>query len=229
MQPTYLPWLGYFELMAHSDTFVYFDDVQFVKKSWHHRNKIKSPSGELMLSISVKSGGESRTRISQALIDNNSNWRKKHFTSIDLNYKKAPYYNKYINGLADIYNRDFEKLLDVDVALIEFFKQELGISTPTVFSSDLHAYGERNEKIVNICKKLKADVLYDAQGAEEILNLDIFKANNIKCEFQHFQHPVYHQQHGDFISHLSVIDLLMNEGEKSLNIILSGNETTTEN
>ncbi|MFA6082406.1 MAG: WbqC family protein [Patescibacteria group bacterium] len=222
MQPTYLPWLGYFELMLSSDVFVYFDDVQFVSKSWQQRNRIKTATGELMLTVPVLKKGEHEQVINQTLINNQENWRRKHLGSIENSYRKAPYFDHYIDGIREIYARDFTKLIDLNVALNEFVRAKVGITTPVKYSSQICPPAERNARIVDICHKIGATELYDAAGAEAILDLDYYKKNNVKMIFQHYNHPIYKQQFGEFLPYMSAIDLLFNEGEKAKEIIISG-------
>jgi hypothetical protein len=220
MQPTYLPWLGYFELIISSEVFIFFDDVQFEKKSWQQRNRIKTPNGELMLVVPVKTSGARFQKINETLIDNSDNWKRKHLKSIEVNYRKAPYFDKYFPKLEKIYAKDFEKLIDLNSEIIKFVLDELRVKTKLVYSSEIKARSGRDEKIIDICKGVGADELYDAAGAEEIL--DKTKYDEIKLVFQDYKHPVYNQLHGDFVPYMSVIDLLFNEGEKSLEIIKSG-------
>lgn len=222
MQPTYLPWLGYFELMDNCDLFVFLDDAQFVKKSWHHRNRIKTPMGEILLTVPVLSKGKRGQQIMDVITNNELPWRKKHFRSILNYYNNARFAHKYIPKLEMIYMKENRYLLGLNVALIEFLKDSFGISTKTIMSSTLKASGSRSEKVVNICKQIGSDILYDAQGAKDILDHDYFKKNNIKLIFQEYNHPTYEQLHGDFISHLSALDLLLNEGDRALDIIRSG-------
>lgn len=221
MQPTYLPWLGYFELMYNCDIFVFLDDVQFVKKTWHHRNKLKSVNGELLLTVPILSKGKYKQYIKDVVIDNESPWMRKHLKTIIINYCKASFFNKYIQRLESIYSFNYQKLIDLNLAIIEFLKQEIGIDTKIICSSDLNVNGFKNDKIISICKSLKADILYNTWGAKEILDLELFDKNGIKLILQEYKHPVYRQLNGNFISHLSALDLLLNEGDKSLEIILS--------
>ena len=222
MQPIYLPWLGYFELMDNCDTFVYFDDVQYVKKTFQSRNKIKTNQGQLILKVPVLSKGKLDQKINKTLINNDINWRKKHFNSINNNYCNAPYFKDYIGEIKEIYNQDYTHLLELDINLIALLKKLIGIKTKTIFSSQLQVDGAKDKRIVNICKKLNANILYDAFGAKELLDASYFNENNIELIFQSYKHPIYQQQWGDFISHLSVLDLLMNEGPNALEIINSG-------
>jgi len=221
MQPTYLPWLGYFELMENCDIFVYLDDVQYVKKTFHSRNKIKAKAGELLLTVPVLSKGNFFQLLSHTRINNDINWKRKHFKSIEINYCKAPYYNKYIDGLRRVYAKEYSYLVELNVNLIEWMMKKIGIKTETMRSSQLEIDGAKDNRIVNICKILKANILYDTFGAKKVLDESYFNENNIELIFQNFNHPKYGQQWGQFISYLSALDLLMNDGPNSLEIIRS--------
>ena len=222
MQPTYLPWLGYFELIENCDIFVYLDDVQYVKKTFHSRNKIKAKAGELLLTVPVLSKNNFFQLLSHTRINNEINWKRKHFKSIEINYCKAAYYNNYINELRKIYMNNYNSLVELNVKLIEWMMKKIGIKTETMFSSQINAGGKKDKRIVNICKKLNANILYDTFGAKKVLDESYFNENNIELIFQNYKHPIYKQQWGNFISHLSVLDLAMNEGPNTLGIIQSG-------
>ena len=225
MQPTYLPWLGYFELMARSDIFVFFDDVQFIKKSWHHRNKIKANDQELLLTIPVLSKGKRGQKINEVLINNKENWKSKHLKSIELNYKKAPYFNNYFEDLKAIYLKDHELLFDFTRELILFLKDSFKINTPVINSSDLNTEGKNEVKVTQICKKINCTTLYNTGGAKEVLDASILNKEGINVVFQEYKHPEYKQLGRKFLPYVSALDLLFNEGDKSLEIIKSGNTT----
>jgi hypothetical protein len=222
MQPTYLPWLGYFELIDQSDTFVFFDDVQFEPKSWHQRNRLKGPNGEQTLTVPILTAGKRFQKICEAEIDNKQQWEIKHIRSIEFNYLKAPFFNNYILPLKEIYEKEWAKLVDLNVGLISLLMGQLKIMTPVICSSALKIESSGDRRIIDICKKLGAEELYDAAGARPLLNLDMFQEEGIQVTFQDYKHPTYRQLYGDFIPSLSVIDLLFNEGERSLEIIRSG-------
>lgn len=225
MQPTYLPWLGYFELIDSCDLFIFLDDVQFIRKSWHQRNKIKTPDGELLLTVPVLTKGKLEQQIKDVSINNDLPWRNKHLGSIKNNYQRAIFYKKYIGSIEDIYSREYADLLTLNMSLIEFIKEQLGIKTKTMLSSQLKAAGDRTGKIINICKACKADTLYDAKGAADILDLNLFKENNIEIIFQEYKHPIYNQIYENFMPYLSALDLLLNVGQKSLEVLRSGNNS----
>jgi len=207
--------------MANCDLFVFLDDAQFVKKSWHHRNRIKTANGELMLTVPVLSKGEREQKICEALIDNSSSWKHKHVMAIECNYRKADFFNAYIEELRKLYMTEHKYLADFTISIINVLQKRLGIVTPTMRSSSLKIGGTRSEKIINICRALRADTLYDAQGAREVLDMALFAQHNIKLIFQEYKHPVYRQLYGEFLFYLSALDLLFNEGNKALDIICS--------
>jgi len=219
MQPTYLPWIGYFELINRADTFVLFDNVQFVRKSWQQRNRIKSSDGELMLSVSVLIKGEQDQQIMNARINHSDPWSKKHLKSIELNYRKSPYFEHYYPPLKKIYEEKHETLLSLNQAIIEFQCQALNIQTKIVRASTLYNDNQGDALIAGICQKLESSILYNAKGAQELIDLDYLKSKDITVQFQEFDHPEYPQQHKDFIPYLSCIDLLFNTGEQAIKYI----------
>lgn len=224
MQPTYLPWLGYLELMASCDLFIYFDDVQFVKKSWQQKNRIKSFSGELTLTVPVLTSGKRFQNINEAEINNTEAWKKKHLASIEVNYKKARFYDQYINEVRGIYAQNHTRLADLNEDFVDFFRRHFNIFTPCTLASELRvSHGEnRNEYIVNLCRLVSANVLYDAAGAASILDLEYFKNQGITLEFQDYKPVSYNQLYPPFIPYLSALDCLFNEGDKALNVLLQG-------
>jgi hypothetical protein len=224
MQPTYLPWIGYFGLMDAADEFVLLDDVQFARRSWQQRNQIKGPAGAIMLTVSVLKKGKRDQLVSEAEIDAEAETAKKHARSIELAYAKAPYWPKYGAGLLAAIGNPTKMLADYNIALIERIRDDLGVKTPLVRSSTLPIDGKREDRLVSICKQRDAGVYISPTGSSDYLSeSDAFQRAGIKLLYNDYKHPAsYPQLHGEFISHLSAIDLLLNCGEKSLEIIRSG-------
>ncbi|MBI2054297.1 MAG: WbqC family protein [Candidatus Staskawiczbacteria bacterium] len=225
LQPTYLPWSGYFEMISACDAFVAFDHVQFERKSWQNRNRIKTANGIATLTVPVEKAPQT-AKISEIKISySQGNPLENHWKTISSAYKKSPYFEKYKPLFEKIYSKKYVLLRDLNMDLIKLICDILGIEKETILSSELNLKDEkiqRTEKVVNLCKKTGIDCLYDAKGAEELLEESLFEKENIKLEFQNFHHPEYSQLWGDFIPYLSTIDLIFNEGEKSLSIIKSG-------
>jgi len=221
MQPTYIPWLGYFDLIRRADYFVFYDDVQFVKQSWQSRNKINSPQGELYLSVPVqKTKHHDDLMIKDVLIDDKQPWRKKHFKSIQQNYQKAPFYSEYIGEIKLLYDQPVEKLADFNIALIKRMADLLGISTEFIRSSTLDfEKGPKEEGIIAICNHLNACQYLSPVGAKEYLDNEQAKAafseNDIKVEFQQFEPQAYAQNQIGFTPYIGVFDALLNIGAEA--------------
>lgn len=225
MQPTYLPWIGYFDLMDQVDIFVFLDDVQFSKQSWQQRNRIKTPNGPMWLTVPVFSKGvrtEDKT-IMEIYISDNKFWEK-HAKAIKINYSKAEFLEHYFDGLVNIISKNTTKLVDLNVELIKYIKDLLSIKTQLVRSSELNVKGVRSEKLAKICEKLGVKTYISPIGSIKYLleELEEFKARNINVLFHNYEHPFYKQLYGDFLPYMSVIDLIFNEGRDSIRIIRSG-------
>ena len=222
MQPTYLPWMGYFEMIQASDVFILLDDVQFNKKSWQQRNSIKGPNGRIWLTVPVFQKGNRFQEINKVSINDQENWAKKHLKSLETSYAKSQYFDRYISVFRELYHNDWEYLADLTIASIRTLMEQIGITTPLQLSSAMEISLTGNEKVVEICKNVGADELYDAAGAVEFIDAKIFEEAGVQVTFQEYHHPEYHQLHGQFVSHMSTVDLLFNEGPRSLDIICLG-------
>ncbi len=217
-QPEYLPWLGFCKKMSQCDIFVFFDDVQFEKKEFQNRNKIRTYNGMTTLTVPVIA--KQQSKINQVKIDNTKNWANKHVKSILSNYSKSQYFKNYKEEIEKIYNNKFNSLLELNLKLIELFKTHLDIKTKTFLSSELNVDGKGSEKILNICRKLNGDTyISGAIWASKNLDISKFQKNGIEVILQNFVHPTYKQCYEQFIPNMSTIDLLFNEGENSINIL----------
>ena len=222
-QPVYLPWLGLFHKIALAETFVYFDQVQYLPKDWMNRNKIRTKSGSIWLTVPVLRKGYRDLKTSEIEINNSIDWQKKHLRSISLNYKKSPYFENYIPFFEDVYSRKWKFLGELNEYMLKWFLDELGIKVNFLNANDFKFQGEKSSLILNMCKELNASTYIFGTLGKDYANVHEFEKNNVKLIFQDYNHPKYSQLYSEFVSHLSVIDLLFNHGPKSLEIILSNN------
>jgi len=234
LQPVFLPWTGYFEQMAYVDQFIFMDDVQYTRHDWRNRNKIRVANGLVWLTVPVKKHDRDCS-IKDIKINYQKNWIRKHIKTIELSYKKRPYFMPFFKDLSEILESRPPNLCELDVRLIKLIAEYLEIVTPTDFSSNVprngnetqineHSEGSsseqsKNQRIVEICKYFKADILYDGKRAEEFIDKDYFKENGIEVIFQNYIHPSYRQAFDGFIPYQSVIDLIMNEGPDAPKIL----------
>ncbi len=220
LQPGYLPWLGFFEQVYRCDVFVVYDDVQYDRDGWRNRNRIKTANGIQWLTVPVHVNFEEKNLVKDIKIDNKTNWRKKHLFSIRQNYSKAPFFKKYIDIFEEAYATEWELLVELDMYFILKLTGCLGMEDKEIVrSSSLDIKGDRLERLAAICKFFNADIFYEGASGRNYINNSFFKAQGIEIEYQDYRHPVYTQLYGDFIPFLSVIDLLFNHGDDSLDIL----------
>jgi hypothetical protein len=225
-QPVYLPWLGLFHKIYLAEKFCIFDIVQYQKKDYNNRNKIKTHSGPIWLSVPVESKDHLDKLICDIRIIDNG-WNRKHFKSIASAYQKSPYFDRYIGEIERLLiHNHYDFLCDLNADILRFSLEALGIDRPVVKASDYEFSGKKSDLVLDMCIKLGADTyIFGAQGGS-YADRDSFSRNGIKIYFQDYHHPVYHQLHKDFEPYMSVIDLIFNEGPDSLQILLAGNPTS---
>ncbi len=212
VQPTYMPWIPFFERMAISDIFVYLDDVEYSKNSFHNRNTIKSPNGRQLLTVPVLYKGYSNTFMKDILINNNYGWKRKHLNTIQQCYSKAEYYSEYIDVLEKLYANPAEKLFDIVMPIIYFLKKELRIETPCYLSSEIKVKGKQNEKLINLCKYFNGSHFIVKPGTEDYHPKMKFKPFGLDFYYLEYSQFKYPQLYGDFEPNLSALDYLLNCG-----------------
>jgi WbqC-like protein family len=222
-QPVYLPWLGLFHKIAIADEFCIFDIAQYQTKDFNARNRIKTNTGPIWLSVPVESKNHFEKKLSDVKIINNG-WNKKHFKSIDLAYRKSPFYSDYIGAIERILmSREYEYLADLNLATLEFGLNSLGIDVPIVTASHYEFNGSKSGLVLDMCKQLKADdYIFGSQG-KDYADVQSFQNCGIRPHFQDYVHPTYPQLHGKFEPYMSIIDLLFNVGKDSYAVLMSGN------
>ncbi len=214
-QPNYIPWSGFFHKLKFADVFVLLDSVQFPRgTSWVNRNRIKSPQGQLWLTVPAKRKKLGLQKIQNVEIDNTHVWGKKHLLSLIYFYKKAPYFNDYIDFFIDIYEKEWVKLSDLNLILIEEIKKWLEIDTKVIRSSELEINNTSSELLIEICKSLGADTYISGIGGKKYIDNKKFETQGININYFSFAPPAYPQFWGKFISNLSILDLLFNCGKK---------------
>jgi hypothetical protein len=219
LQPSYLPWIGYFDQIAKVDQFVFLDNIQFTRRDWRNRNKIRTAQGWSWLTVPVIQKNRFAQTLLETQIDSSSNWRTKHLNAIRHNYIKTEFFDLYFPKIETIINKDWDLLVDLCLELTENLKNWLSISTPTVRSSDLNISEKKGDKILALCRKLKATHYLTGDLAKDYLNESEFLSYNIRLEYHNYKHPPYLQRYPEFVPYMSVVDLLFNQGEKSLEIL----------
>lgn len=215
MQPTYLPYLGYFHLIAATDVFVFLDDVQFARRSWQSRNRILGSSGEVMLTVPVKKHDRD-TPISAIEVSEGEPWREKHLKAIAFNYARRPH---FAEGYAFLEETLAAKglLADLNRAVVEGAARRLDLATEFVNARDLACPGHRSDHLLAICRAVGADDYLSPMGSHDYMEDDgVFAAAGFPVRFQSFVEIAYPQGREPFTPYMSFVDALMNLGWRGL-------------
>jgi len=224
-QPVYLPWLGLFHKIALADCFVSFNQVQYQPKDWNNRNKVKTAQGPKWLSVPVKRKGYLESTIWDIKIDNDKPWGRKHFKTLQFNYAKAKFFGRYIGFFEEVYEKRWDKLVELNEVMLRWFLDMLGIEVRFASAHDYDFQGYKSGLVLNMCQTLGARSYIFGELGRGYADIASFNEAGIEIVFQEYHHPTYDQLHGGFESHLSILDLLFNHGDASLDILMSSNAT----
>ena len=214
MQPHWLPYLGYFQLAAASDVFVFLDDVQFARRTWQCRNRILDQGREVFLEARVKKL-PLQTPILDIQLDDSVAWRAQHLDQIRAAYAGRPGFADGMALMEAHYGRESDGSLSaLNRALIEDVSRRCGLTSEFVLASDLGCGGRRSDHVVELCRAVGADLYYSPAGARDYIAEDgAFEAAGLPVAFQSFAARPYPQAHdGEFIPYMSFVDALMNVG-----------------
>jgi hypothetical protein len=227
-QPVYLPWLGLFHKIALAESFCVFDIVQYQKKDYNNRNRIKTHTGPMWLSVPVESKNHLQTMNCDVKIIDNG-WHKKHAKSIRFNYKAAPYFDQYIDIIEEqLLNKKFKYLTDLNFEMLSKFLELLDIKVNIIKASDLDFSGQKSELVLDMCIKLGSKKYIFGEQGKNYVDRAVFAKSAVDVYFQKYIHPTYKQINGKFSPYMSVIDLLFNAGPESKKIIMKGNASTVD-
>lgn len=213
LQSNYIPWKGNFDMIAMSDVYVIYDEVQYTKGDWRNRNKIKTLKGDsLWLSVPVKLE-RSDQLIEETFLADDS-WRRKHWAQIESNYAKARYFRDYKDRIKELYETSpTDRISAVNRHFLEGLCRILEIKTPIRDSREFALQGDKQGKLIDLCKKLGAEVYLVGPAAKSYIDESLFAGNGIKIEWMDYSgYPEYPQVAGPFEHGVTVLDLLFNVG-----------------
>ncbi len=211
-QPAYLPWLGYFDRIHASDIHVILDHVQFEKNSFVNRNKIRTPQGQMWLTIPLATKGKfNNLPINQLSVANQNKWCSKHLKSIQANYAKALNFNILMPMLEEILTTNDEStFLPIIMTLNDMLAGILNCKREKVLSSTMNVTSSKSEMVLEICKKINATTYLSGPFGKDYLEEHLFLEAGIEVKYHTYESMQYTQNWPDFVSHLSSLDLLMN-------------------
>lgn len=228
MQPTFIPWIGYFDMIDKVDHFIFLDHVQLTKRSWQVRNRIKTSQGEKFITIPIlKNKSRNDLFIKDALISYNDNWDKTFLKTLEQYYKKSTHYKEVFEWIEKIMHQRTQTLGALNINIIKDISKRIGITTNMYKSSDLHSTNVKDEMLVELIKEIGCDKYLSAQGSSVYIELNSpggsFTKNKIELYYHNYEHPNYEQGKNSFLPYMAIIDLLMNIGfDNALNVIKQG-------
>jgi len=217
-QPQYLPWLGYFDKIDRADIFVLLDNVQFKKNEWQNRNRIKTANGWQWLTVPVMY--KYPQLINEVEINNKDKWRHRQRQAIISNYKKASYWSLLEEFFEEIFSSEWQYISQLNIHVVKRLAGLLGITTPIHVASELGEFPEDpDDRLIALTKHFDADIYLAGGGGKGYMDMEKYTQSGVKVIFQEYKHPVYNQLFGNFKPFMSVVDLIYNHGEKSLEIL----------
>ncbi len=232
IQTAYLPWLGFFDQICQCDLFIIYDDLQYTKKDWRNRNRIKTSEGAMWLTVPVVSKAGHKKKINEIQIDTDVRWAAQHWKSLKMNYLKAPFFIQHSDFFHNLYKKNWKQLASLNREIIGACLHWLKIQTEVLYSSEsgieqnyiswCDGKVDATERIVYLCRRFNARCFLEGPAGKNYIKDDLLEDAGICLEYHNYPHPVYSQRFGKFIPYLSIVDLLFNHGDESLSILTNG-------
>ncbi len=222
LQPSYIPWRGYFDQIHKADLFIFYDDVQYDKRGWRNRNRIKTSRGGQWLTIPVHSKGAQieNIPINEIEIDWTQAWNEQHLRAMQFNYGKAPFFKTYFPWLEEVYSRRPALLADFTIPFTIELAQKLGINhTRFARSSEYGATGKKTDRLVEILQKVGATHYISGPSARDYIENEKFQAADISLEYMEYNYPEYQQLYPPFDPYVTALDLLFMVGPEAAGYI----------
>jgi hypothetical protein len=224
-QPHYLPWLGYLDKLAKADLFVVMDDLQYEAQNFQNRQRLKLADGTAWLTVPLVHGGHA-DRICDKRIDNTGgirhHWQHRTWRTLQIHYGRAPWFARYRDELRAVYSQPWHSLVELDLRMLELARSWFSIDTPILRSSSLSLTGAKTDRLIELCNRVGARAYLTGNGGSAgYLDVEKMGRAGVGVIWQHFEHPVYPQRYpgGGFVSHLGFLDLALNCGPDSRDIL----------
>lgn len=213
-QSNYIPWKGYFDLIASVDEFILFDDVQYTRRDWRNRNKIKTPKGLQWLTIPVEVKGKFSQAIKETKV-NDEAWNEKHWASIRHNYRRAPFYEEFSTFFEDLYLSQPMPLYlsEINFRFLSAICKLLEIQTNITWSMDYGVIEGKTERLIDLCRKARATEYWSGPAAKDYFDSELARDEGIQIVWMDYSnYPTYPQLYDGFEHGVSIIDGIMNIG-----------------
>jgi hypothetical protein len=219
-QPDFVPYLGFFHRLLIADHFFLLDDVQFIRRGWHQRDRLKSRNGSIWLTLSLCKG-DFHQRIDQVMLSADCKWIENNLNVIRDCYAKAPYFNEVFPRVEAIYRAAHKRMMDLNRDFLELAMEYFQIDITMSYASDYFVNSSGSQRLVDLVQQVGCSTYLTGTGSKAYLEEEKFIAAGLKVVWQKFNHPVYPQLHGEFEEMLSCLDILFNCGQDSAAILRS--------
>jgi hypothetical protein len=226
VQPSYIPWRGYFDIIRRVDLFVFYDDVQYDRRGWRNRNIVKSPQGPLWLTIPVKARNNQveRTPINAIEIDGDA-WAARHLRTLHHLYARAPHFDEQRSWLDAMYANPPKLLADFTIASTIELARRLSIETRFLRSSELAVSGAKTERLIEVLASVGATHYLSGPSARSYLDEALMAAQGISVEWMRYDYPEYPQLYPPYDPQVSILDLLFMTGDRASAYLLPAVDT----
>lgn len=216
VQSNYIPWKGYFDMIAAVDEFILYDDMQYTRRDWRNRNQIKTPQGVQWITVPVLVKGKYHQKICDTEIED-TDWANTHWKSLSLNYGRAPFFAEFASWLKPLYlEENFTNLSQLNRRFIEAICAYLGIQTAITNSSDYVLSDGKTERLADLCAQAGGTEYVSGPAAKDYVDEKVFSDRGLKLTwFDYTGYPEYPQLWGEFVHGVTVLDLLFNCGKEA--------------
>ncbi|MBW2982571.1 WbqC family protein [Candidatus Woesearchaeota archaeon] len=205
--------------MYKADKFIIVDHVQYERHDWQNRNRIRTKEGEVFLTIPIKRTGQN-TPLHQVMIDNSTNWRRKHWMTLEQAYKKSPFWDCYSGFFKELYEQEWNYLADINFKIIGYLATCFNIQTLIAGRTSNFSFREKKtDLLIEMTKFFRCNGYLNGKGAKEYVDEKKFKDAGLECRWLDFKHPEYKQMWEPFMPNMSAIDILFNYGSEAKNIL----------
>jgi hypothetical protein len=214
LQSNYIPWKGYFDMIAAVDEFILYDDMQYTRRDWRNRNKIKTPQGVQWLTIPVQVKGKYEQKIRDTLIQG-VDWADSHWKTLVQNYRRAPHFEEIAQWLEPLYSKEsYTQISQLNRRFIEAVCLYLGINTTISNSWDYTLLDGKTERLADLCRQAGGTEYISGPAAKDYVEEHFFADLGISLTwFDYAGYPEYPQLWGEFTHEVSILDLLFNCGK----------------
>lgn len=223
LQSNYIPWKGYFDMVAAVDEFIIFDDMQYTKRDWRNRNQIKTPNGVQWLTVPVVVKGKYHQKIMDTEIAGND-WAAAHWQALVQNYSRAPYFSEISIWLEPLYLGEFDThISQLNHRFIKVICEYLGITTAITSSSDYRLADGKTERLADLCIQSGSSEYISGPSAKNYIDEQVFSDKGVKLTwFDYSGYPEYPQLWGEFTHGVAILDLLFNVGKDAATYMKQG-------